>query len=99
MGIPRLTALLHPYATQVEWKRQQGISSRTTPPKLIIDGPALAYFIYHQCLSSAAHAANALEAVPSYAQLAESVVAWLSEIEDFGVEVFVNRLRSHVTQC
>jgi len=73
----------------VEWRRQRGDSSRESSPELIIDGPAFAYFIYYQCLSSAAHAANALEAVPSYAQLAEAVVAWLIEVEDFGVRVFV----------
>lgn len=89
MGIPRLTALLHPFATQVEWKRQHADPSPNASPQVLIDGPALAYFIYHQCLSSEAIAANALEAAPSYAKLAETVVAWLDEIEEFGVKVSV----------
>lgn len=90
MGVPRLTALLRPYATSIEWKRQDGRSSTAAGaivPGLIIDGPALAYFIYHQCVCSEPFSANALEALPSYARLAEAVVVWLNEFEDFGVRV------------
>lgn len=94
MGIPRLTALLHPYAAKTEWKRQNTPSAQDSGSKLVIDGPALAYFIYYQCLTSKSSATNALEAMPSYARLAEAVVEWLNEIERFGVTVSVHRLFS-----
>lgn len=93
MGIPRLTALLHPYATPIEWLRPGGVVVfKKPPPKLIIDGPALAYFIYYQCLSSETSTGSAREVMSSYERLSKTVIEWLNDIEEFGITVFVSAI-------
>jgi hypothetical protein len=87
MGIPHLTAYLRPYATPVTWQRRGSTSDAALPEELIIDGPALAYHIYYQCLALRSGAGNALEAFPTYAELEIAVVLWLENIETFGLSV------------
>ena len=88
MGIPHLTPLLQPYSTPtiLGCKTPQCKLHPTAPPRsLIIDGPALAYHVYHKLLAHKPERLGALDAVPSYGEMGEAVLGWLGEVEGFGV--------------
>lgn len=83
MGIPHLTALLRPYASTSLWANEApGIN-------LIVDGPSLAYYIYHRRLSKNLETKGNFEAIPSYDDVSVDVVAWLEALEGFGFAVYV----------
>ena len=85
MGIPRLTTYLAPLA------KTKAIGCKTSdchfnnhdesypPRKVIIDGPSLAYHIYHKVLAQKT-APNAVDAQPLYGEIAEAVILFLDEI-------------------
>ncbi|KAK6603861.1 hypothetical protein ACHAO1_007019 [Botrytis cinerea] len=77
MGIPHLTTFLRPYATLDSLKGKD----------IVIDGPGLAYHIYHICLGTKKSAGNYFEANPSYKELGETVLAWLDGLERSGAAV------------
>lgn len=77
MGIPHLITFLRPYATR----------SSLTEQNIVIDGPGLAYHIYHVCLSTKRSARNYFEANPSYQELGATVLAWLDGLERSGAVV------------
>ncbi|KAJ8060732.1 hypothetical protein OCU04_011036 [Sclerotinia nivalis] len=77
MGIPHLITFLRPYATLSSLKGKD----------IVIDGPGLAYHIYHICLSTKKSAGNYFEASPSYKELGETVLAWLDGLERSGAAV------------
>lgn len=77
MGIPRLIAYLEPYATPAE----------LSGCKVIIDGPGLAYHIYYRLLASKSRADNAIYGAPSYAELGESAVFFLDELQTCNIIV------------
>ncbi|APA15918.1 hypothetical protein sscle_15g106880 [Sclerotinia sclerotiorum 1980 UF-70] len=77
MGIPHLITFLRPYATL----------SSLNDKHIVIDGPGLAYHIYHICLSARKSAGNYFEANPSYKELGETVLAWLDGLERSGAVV------------
>lgn len=77
MGIPRLITYLEPYATPAE----------LSGGKVIVDGPGLAYHIYHQLLASKPRADNAIYAAPTYAELGQSAVCFLDELQKRNVVV------------
>ncbi|CAD6448922.1 8dc2c281-2d3b-46c5-9076-6c1ff1bdf83d [Sclerotinia trifoliorum] len=77
MGIPHLITFLRPYATLSSLKGKH----------IVIDGPGLAYHIYHICLSARKSAGNYFEANPSYKELGETVLAWLDGLERSGAVV------------
>jgi len=82
MGIPRLMTQVSPYGESVTWHK--GDTPPVVKENLIIDGPSFCYFIHHRCLSTKTRARHALEAVPTYPELAEEAIAWLDELETFG---------------
>ncbi|ESZ92482.1 hypothetical protein SBOR_7145 [Sclerotinia borealis F-4128] len=77
MGIPHLITFLRPYATLGSLKDKD----------IVIDGPGLAYHIYHICLGIRKSAGNYFEANPSYKELGETVLAWLDGLERSGAVV------------
>ncbi|TGO89711.1 hypothetical protein BPOR_0097g00150 [Botrytis porri] len=74
MGIPHLITFLRPYATLDSLKGKD----------IVIDGPGLAYHIYHICLGTKKSAGNYFEANPSYRELGDTVLAWLDGLERSG---------------
>ncbi|KAG4025171.1 hypothetical protein MFRU_064g00080 [Monilinia fructicola] len=74
MGIPHLITFLRPYATLSSLKGKD----------IVIDGPGLAYHIYHVCLGTRNAAGNYFEANPSYKELGETVLKWLDGLEGSG---------------
>jgi len=103
MGIPRLMTQVSPYSEPVTWHRRHTLSKdASSPPEkenIIIDGPSFCYFIHHKCLSTKTHARQALEAVPTYLELAEEAIAWLDELETFGFCMYDCALNSSHASC
>jgi len=77
MGIPHLITLLQPYA------ETESIAGR----HIVIDGPGLAYHIYHACLSARPTAWNPFEAAPTYEELGVTCFAWLDCLQKNDVEM------------
>ncbi|KAI9642606.1 hypothetical protein NHQ30_009411 [Ciborinia camelliae] len=77
MGIPHLITFLRPFAALRPLKGRD----------IVIDGPGLAYHIYHVCLGTKKSAGNYFEANPSYKELGETVIAWLDGLERSGAVV------------
>jgi hypothetical protein len=78
MGIPHLITYLRPFATSVDLAGHGAV----------IDGPGLAYHVWHICLSSKPQARNPFEAGPSYRLLGETVIRWLDELEAHDIRLY-----------
>jgi len=90
MGIKTLTSKLDPYCTyQTLSCSNAGCAhnARIASKGVIIDGPGLAYFIHNQLLGQNG-GRNALEALPSYAELGSAVILYLSDLERFGLHTY-----------
>lgn len=90
MGIPHLISYLQPYATPtILGDESAARTEKDSPPQpRVIDGPALAYHIYHVCLAKRQDARNALEATPSYEEIIYCTVRWLNKLRNkYGVEL------------
>ncbi|KAL8645156.1 MAG: hypothetical protein Q9210_006865, partial [Variospora velana] len=88
MGIPRLTGHLEPYSVPLILGHQAVTSSEDvldasaslTP--IIVDGPALAYHIYHRLLAHrSASLQGRLDAIPSYDEIGRASIAYLDTLE------------------
>ncbi|KAL9094730.1 MAG: hypothetical protein Q9165_003000 [Trypethelium subeluteriae] len=86
MGIPHLTANLKPYASIIN----------LTPPtshdhdehsRLVIDGPAFAYYIYEEYLRERTKASDLTEALPSYERIGDAAIGWLHRVRAYGLTV------------
>jgi hypothetical protein len=78
MGIPHLITYLRPYATSVD----------LTGHSIVIDGPGLAYHVWHICLSSQPQYRNPFEAAPPYRLLGETAIKWLDELQAHNVSLY-----------
>ncbi|KAF2084811.1 hypothetical protein K490DRAFT_7994, partial [Saccharata proteae CBS 121410] len=90
MGISRLLHHLEPYATPVVLEKNKNDDAREagiTSTKLIIDGPGLAYYAYHQTISRRSQAGNALEAMPTYKEVNVFVFKLLAQLERCGLDI------------
>jgi len=85
MGIPHLMQNLQTYGEKVLFQQQDGTKLSAPTTNIIIDGPALAYHIYYICLSRRGGARNALDAIPSYKELAYAIIAWLDQLETYSI--------------
>lgn len=74
MGIPRLTSMLRPYASNAQ---VQG--------PVVIDGPALAYHILHLARVEAGTKTAVDE--PSYEALGSMAIKWLNTLLLCGIQV------------
>ncbi|KAH6668658.1 XPG domain containing-domain-containing protein [Plectosphaerella plurivora] len=70
MGIPHLLTHLQPYA----------VETPLTGTSLIIDGPSLAYHIWHLC-------SRTQDARPSYALLIKACIAWLNALQSHDTKI------------
>ncbi|KAK1561479.1 XPG domain containing-domain-containing protein [Colletotrichum navitas] len=70
MGIPHLLNHLSPY----------GVLGPIDGDRVVIDGPALAYHIYHLCTRSTS-------GVPSYDLLGRTALAWLDKLTDHDISI------------
>ena len=77
MGIPHLITYLRPFAANVN----------LTGQNVVIDGPALAYHIWHICLAAQSHSQNPFEATPSYKLIEETLIRWLDELQKYNVSL------------
>ncbi|KAL8995272.1 MAG: hypothetical protein Q9169_004945 [Polycauliona sp. 2 TL-2023] len=82
MGIPRFAGHLQPYSinTTLGYKGACSTSDVADPPRLVIDGPGLAYHIYYR-LAHRSNAQGAFDASPSYHRIGQAAVAFLCELE------------------
>ncbi|KAL8949328.1 MAG: hypothetical protein Q9222_004553 [Ikaeria aurantiellina] len=94
MGIPHLSTYLQPYSTTVVLGRNDNHHTDSTAPDnpisrldVVIDGPGLAYYIYHRLLSSKTHANYPLDTRPSYDELGQGVLAFLDRLQAQGLQV------------
>lgn len=93
MGIPGLTTHLKPYAVPTvvgcktpdcELHRSSNDSSATN---IIIDGPSFAYAIYDRLLAHKPERLTGVEAMPSYDELGKGALAFLDELQSYGLNV------------
>jgi len=71
MGIPHLITFLRPFSVREALRGQS----------IIIDGPGLCYHVYHVSLGLRPNAPNYFEAVPSYQEIGEALLAYLKGLE------------------
>lgn len=94
MGIPGLSKPLKPYAvsTTVGCKTLLCSEHKPAPSEssinIIIDGPSFAYSIYHRLIVQKPEWLTAVEAMPSYEELGQGAVAFLDEMEEYGLKVY-----------
>ena len=98
MGLPRFVGQLQHYSISTtlghkSTHRNENSGDDTVPLKFVIDGPALAYHIYYRL----SHRSNALEALPSYGQIGQATIAFLSELEAHHVQMIGTQY--HVLSC
>lgn len=89
MGIPRFAGHLQHYSvsTTLGHKSAHDNDSDTVdPPKFLIDGPGLAYHVYYR-LAHRFNALGAFDALPSYDQIGQAAIAFLSELEAHHVQM------------
>lgn len=90
MGIPRLTAFTAPYAVSKVIgcdNPDGGKHSLGKNRKVIIDGPALAYTIHDRLMKYRSRKYHGLAAVPTYEDLGNATLAFLSKMEEHGVQM------------
>ena len=91
MGIPRLTSFLSPYVVTTVLgcdkpaceKHSSSVNDRSN--QVIIDGPAFAYLIYDRLVAHKSDHLDVLAAVPSYDEVGNAALAFLSHLEECGV--------------
>ncbi|KAF2761119.1 hypothetical protein EJ05DRAFT_497678 [Pseudovirgaria hyperparasitica] len=82
MGIPGFLSKVQPYATSLQFE----ITNDDKPKQLIIDGPALAHFIFSQEIL-ASGATNTFASTLTYHAIGEATVDWLSKLEAYNGQV------------
>lgn len=99
MGIPRFAGHLQHYSvsTTLGQKRVHDDDSDTVdPPRLVIDGPGLAYHLYYR-LAHGPTSLGASDTLPSYEQIGQAAIVFLSEIEAHHVQMLgIHRHVRHV---
>ena len=76
MGIQGLARRLEPYSSRYSSQQLEGYTA-------IIDGPGLAYEAHKLALGTAANQSR----IPSYTDINNEAVRWLSTLEDQGIKV------------
>ena len=93
MGIPHLAQLLQPYAetTVLGCKTRQCEKHQINAisPNVIIDGPALAYHIYHKLHRQKHDISNAFDTQPSYKAIGSAIIRYLDELQSYNLQMYV----------
>lgn len=79
MGVHNLAKLSRPYGQSVILRGKS----------VVIDGPALAYYILDICRERTGSGGDSLIDEPSYRRLGQTALAWLDHIEACGVTVYL----------
>ncbi|KAL8900125.1 MAG: hypothetical protein Q9207_005848, partial [Kuettlingeria erythrocarpa] len=93
MGIPRLAGHLQPYAVTSSLgckavdSSDQPNDTSPSPSSIIIDGPSLAYQVYQRLFAHHATSLKGLDAIPSYSQIGEAVIAYLDGLETYACNI------------
>ena len=87
MGIPKLSHDLAQYGELAVFGTVGGSEAQTSVDKVVIDGPALVYFIYYRLLSCVSESIPLLDAQPSYEKIAKTTIQFLTELRSSGVEM------------
>ena len=90
MGIPRLASHLSPFATEKTLGCSIANCTKHRASRqciVVIDGPGLAYHVYHRLLAHQSSTLNALEAQPSYEELGKAAVLYLDELSRHKIEM------------
>ncbi|KAL8758965.1 MAG: hypothetical protein Q9184_003770 [Pyrenodesmia sp. 2 TL-2023] len=93
MGIPRLAGHLQPYAVTSTLGSEavdfsdHVFDTSTSPSQIIIDGPGLAYQIYHRLLAHRAISLKGLDAIPSYSEIGAALIAYLDCLRAHGCHI------------
>ena len=96
MGIPYLAQLLQPYAVSTilgckdEQCKRHRIDLAGSARNIIIDGPALAYHVYYNVLKEKPNLLNAFDAIPTYTETCIAFLAYLEELESYGLVMYGN---------
>lgn len=88
MGVPHLAKQLHAFAEFAPLGcKSEGCSLHPSDKKIIIDGPSLAYHIYHCGLAHSPSNLGPIDALPSYEMLGKATVTFLDELQSYGTTV------------
>lgn len=93
MGISGLSRHLQPYAVSTvvgcQTPNCQKHRSRDAVQtnKIIVDGPSFAYCVYQRLCSQMLRSINAIEAMPSYNDIGKGALAFLHQLESYGMVV------------
>ncbi|KAL8929030.1 MAG: hypothetical protein Q9208_001473 [Pyrenodesmia sp. 3 TL-2023] len=94
MGIPRLAGHLQAYASTSILgsgaidSSDRAIDTSTCLSPIIIDGPGLAYQIYHRLLAHHAKSLKGLDAIASYSQIGAAAIAYLDCLGTHGCHMY-----------
>lgn len=94
MGIPRLTSYIAPYAVTTVLGCDKPRCQQHSPlvvgrsNKVIVDGPALVYAIYDRLTVQEVDHVNVLAAVPTYDEVGQAALAFLSELEKCSIIMY-----------
>ena len=93
MGIPHFAQLLQPYAVSTvlgcktpDCERHR-LRKGTSERQIIIDGPGLAYHVYHKILAYRPRTLNAVDAIPTYSQIGNAAITFLDELGSYGLRM------------
>ena len=95
MGIPKLSRDLEPYREHVVLGIGCSNPQADRISRLVIDGPGLVYFVYHQLLAMGDRKANPFDAQPSCAEVCETVRSLLLAFQNQGVEMYAMQSYQH----
>ena len=88
MGVPRLLQDLSQYGERTCFGRHLPQADCQPIRKVVVDGPALVYWVYYRLLASRNVSLNILDAQPSYQEISAGVVTCLLELQREGVTVY-----------
>lgn len=89
MGIPRLMSHLQPYAVPtVLGCKEENCREHPTLQNIIIDGPSLAFYIYHRILSHRTDSRNPIDIIPSYNEIGQTTLNFLDELRCHGMVMY-----------
>jgi hypothetical protein len=92
MGIPKLKALLAPYASFVPLSHPKCATHGTDGEfsmnkRTVIDGPGLAHLIFKNLASQRPKAKTTVELGLPYASIEDATLDWLNTLESFGLHM------------
>ena len=87
MGIPYLRKHVRPYGEKIVLAKREGGATTGSPTRLVVDGPSLAYHVYHRLYRQLSTDHGPFHGVPSYQQLSRGIVEYLQKLEEFGLNM------------